>query len=305
VEGVAETAEVAAAFNDMSEALASRTQALEKAVADLRESNRSLRDARAGLDRAERLAAVGRLAAGVAHEVGNPMGALLAFLDLAGRDPGISNAGERHLQKAAVQGERVRVILRGLLDFSRPQRGSLEAVDVERVCTEAADMVRAQRRYAGIELALIVEGTPPPALADPGGVAQIVLNLLLNAADVLESADPEGARRIRVVIRPAPLRTRRGDDPAASAARERFDAVECVVADSGPGVAAEDRERIFDPFFTTKEPGQGTGLGLSNALRLAEQFGGSLDLDGAHAPGAAFVLRLPAVPAETGEVRGS
>ena len=138
VNGVAETADVAAAFNDMSEALASRTDALEKAVADLRESNRSLREARAGLDRAERLAAVGRLAAGVAHEVGNPMGALLAFLDLAGRDPGLSEAGRHHLDKAAVQGERVRVILRGLLDFSRPQRGHPEPVDVQRVCTEAA-----------------------------------------------------------------------------------------------------------------------------------------------------------------------
>ena len=305
VDGVAETAEVAAAFNDMSEELAARTEALEKAVADLRESNRSLRDARAGLDRAERLAAVGRLAAGVAHEVGNPMGALLAFLDLAGRDPGISRDGRGHLDKAAVQGQRVRAILRSLLDFSRPQRGALEPVDLFRVCAEVADMVRAQRRYAGIDIQVVSEGAPPSALADPAMVAQIVLNLLLNAADALEPAAADGERRIRVVVRPAVRSTRSGGDPGAALARSRFDAVECRVEDSGPGVAAEDRERIFDPFFTTKEPGHGTGLGLSNAVRQAEQLGGSLDLDDAPAPGAAFILRLPVKTAQTGEVRDS
>ena len=93
--GTREIAEVAQAFNGMGEALARRSDALEKAVADLRESNQRLREARAGLDRAERLAAVGRLAAGVAHEVGNPMGALLAFMDLASRDPGLSADGTR------------------------------------------------------------------------------------------------------------------------------------------------------------------------------------------------------------------
>jgi signal transduction histidine kinase len=307
VDGVAETADVAAAFNEMSEALASRTEALEKAVDDLRDSNRSLREARAGLDRAERLAAVGRLAAGVAHEVGNPMGALLAFLDLAGRDPGLSDAGRQHLDKAAVQGQRVRLILRGLLDFSRPQRARPEPVDVGRVCDEAADLIRAQRRYAGLEVAVSVEGTPPPAHADPGGVAQIVLNLLLNAADALASPSrPTATQRIEVRIRPVALSTRPGDAPDAAEARARFDAVECRVCDTGPGIAPEDRERIFDPFFSTKEPGQGTGLGLSNAVRLAEQFGGSLVLDEAHAPGAAFVLRLPAAPADgAGAVRSS
>ena len=162
-------------------------------------------------------------------------------------------------------------------------------------------MIRAQRRYAGIEIAVVAHGEPPLACADPGGVAQIVLNLLLNAADVLESGtDPQGERRIEIEIRPVAFSTRQGDDPGAASAREHCDAVECRVSDTGPGIAWEDRERIFDPFFSTKDPGQGTGLGLSNAVRLAEQFGGSLDLDGAHAPGAAFVLRLPADPAASG-----
>jgi len=120
VEGVRETAELGHSFNEMGEALAQRNEALEKAVNDLRATNRELRDTQAGLDRAERLAAVGHLAAGVAHEVGNPIGAILAFVDLARRDPGLGDAGRSQLAKASEQGGRVRTILRQLLDFSRP-----------------------------------------------------------------------------------------------------------------------------------------------------------------------------------------
>jgi two-component system NtrC family sensor kinase len=293
VDGVAEAADVAIAFNDMTEALEGRTGELEKAVSELRQSNESLRTARAGLARAERLAAVGRLAAGVAHEVGNPMGALLAFVDLALRDDGLSETSRRHLTRAAGEGERVRVILREVLDFSRPPRSVCEAVELPALCEKTADLVRAQRRYAGISIEVTSEGSPPAAVADPSGVAQIVLNVLLNAADALRSETPDP--KIQIVVRPAALRVRAGEGAAAAGSRRRFDAVECVVRDNGPGIAEEDRERIFDPFFTTKAPGEGTGLGLSNAARFAEEFGGSLEL-AASPPGggAEFVLRLPA-----------
>ncbi len=160
VEGTRETAEVAQAFNAMTEALERRSEALEKAVSDLRQSNQSLRDTRAGLDRAERLAAVGRLAAGVAHEVGNPMGALLAFIDLANRDAGLGAVGRGHLARALREGERVRAILRQLLDFSSPPRGARVPIDLARLCEETAGLVRAQRRYAGIAIEVVAEGAP-------------------------------------------------------------------------------------------------------------------------------------------------
>jgi len=299
--GVRETAEVARAFNQMAEALSSRTEALEKAVADLRESNRSLRTARDGLDRAERLAAVGRLASGVAHEVGNPMGALLAFLDLVKREPGLSDAGRALVDKAAGQGERVRLILRELLDFSRPARGEPEALDLARLAEETVDLVRAQRRYAGVTLDVEAAPETPLAFADRGGVSQVLLNLVMNAADAVRA---QGGGRVHVRVGAAAEHTRAGEPASAAAERRRFDAVELRVEDDGPGIAAEDRERIFDPFFTTKDPGEGTGLGLSNALRIAEQLGGRLDLDPEVARGAAFVLRLPVAgtPAAGGPV---
>jgi signal transduction histidine kinase len=292
-EGPRETFEVASAFNEMTEALETRTRDLEKAVVDLRERNRQLREARAGLDRAERLAAVGCLAAGVAHEVGNPMGALLAFVDLARRDAGLSEASRGHLQRALDEGERVRRILRQILDFSRPPHAERAEVDLVAVAHETVALVRAQRRYAGIEIEVAAQGTPPAAWADRNQVVQILLNLLLNAADaVLATPQP----RVRLWVRGSVRAIRAGEDREAARARRTFDSVECRIEDNGPGIADEDRGRVFDPFFSTKEPGQGTGLGLSNALRFAEELGGSLTLE--PGPGAAFCLRLPAAGAE-------
>ncbi len=292
LDGTAETAALAAAMNDMTDALQARTHALEKAVLDLRAANRDLRRARHGLARAERLAAVGRLAAGVAHEVGNPIGAILALVDLAGRDPGLSGEARDHLARAGREGVRVRTILRQLLDFSRPQRPTPGPVDLAAAAEQAAALVRAQRRYTGVDFRVERAPGTPAARGDAGAVTQILMNLLLNAGDAVAGRDPA---RVRVQVRPGHAERRRGDAPDAPApARRRPDAVECEVADDGPGLEPADRERIFDPFFTTKPAGEGTGLGLANAALLAEEMEGALDL--APAPegfATAFVLRLP------------
>jgi two-component system NtrC family sensor kinase len=292
VEGVREVRNLAVAFNEMSEALEQRTGALEKAVGDLRQTNYQLVQARAGLDRAERLAAVGSLAAGVAHEVGNPMGALLAFLQLVEGESGLSEQGRAHLGRASEQGARVREILRQLLDFSRPPQARTDWVEVQHVASQVESLVRAQRRYDHIAFELEQEPGVVPVLSDESMLSQLLLNLVLNAAAAV--GDRPDAR-VSVMLRPGRLRVRAGESrDAPPNPRKRADAVECEVADNGPGVAMEDRERIFDPFFTTKPPGEGTGLGLANAQRLAQEIGGSLEYeDSERLGGAAFVLRLP------------
>jgi signal transduction histidine kinase len=306
VSGPRETAEVARAWNEMTEALERRSEDLAKAVTELRAANRELLRTRAGLDRAERLAVVGRLAAGVAHEVGNPIGAMLAFVELAGRDPGLSEASRVHLTRAAREGERVRVILRQLLDFSRPSRTEPLPLDLAQAAEEAAQLVRVQHASRRIQVEVAQAPGTPAAQADPGAVLQILLNLVLNAADAVAGVEQPA---IRLEVRPAALRARAGDGDAASAlARAQADAIECVVADNGCGIAETDRERIFDPFFTTQPPGQGTGLGLSTAARLAEEMEGALALV-SPPPGfvTAFALRLPlaSAPRAADAVRGA
>ncbi len=289
LEGPREVGDVALAFNEMSRALAQRTEALEKAIVDLRSSNRALREAREGLDRAERLAAVGRLASGVAHEVGNPLGALLAFLNLAERDPGLSDESRRHLAQATEQGARVRRILGQLLQYSKPPRAERVALDLAAAAAESVELVAAQRRYAKVTFR-VEPGACPLAIGDPGMVAQILLNLVINAADATGDAGGE----VLLLVRPAAWRTRAADARPTLAQRAELDAVECVVCDQGSGIAPEDRERIFDPFFTTKAPGEGTGLGLANSSRLAEQLGGQLELvEPESGYRTALALRLP------------
>jgi len=282
-EGTAEVADLADSFNEMTTALEGRTSELEKAVKELAEKNADLSHARAGLDRSERLAAVGRLAAGVAHEIGNPIGAILALVDLAARDPGLS-AGKQHLERAGREGLRVRDILRQLLDFSRPPQPQCVPTHLVACADEARALVEAQPDYAGVEFVSSFEAAVPHALADPTAVLQILVNLLLNAGDSVEQARSEGRDAGRVEIRV-------GTSP---------EGVACHVSDDGTGIPVEVRERIFDPFFTTKPAGEGTGLGLANAARLAEELGGSLRC-GAPRSGwrTVFSLHLPAVSRPT------
>ena len=291
IEGVGEIEALGLAFNEMQEALASRTGALEKAVVDLRSANSSLVQAREGLDRAERLAMVGSLAAGVAHEVGNPMGAMLAFLDVAGRDEGLGENGRKCLEKASEQGERVRVILRQLLDFSRPPQVQHVAISLESISRQVVELVAAQRDYSDIEFELEAPEDLPLAVGDASLVSQILLNLAMNAASELE---PSSTRRIRFELTASARQVRLGERASAADSR-RPDAVVCRVLDSGSGIASDLRDRVFDPFFTTKDPGAGTGLGLANARRFAQEMGGDVELedDPCDLGGAAFRLILP------------
>ena len=297
IAGTREIAEVAQAFNAMTEALARRSEALEKAVAELRESNQRLREARAGLDRAERLAAVGRLAAGVAHEVGNPMGALLAFIDLAGRDPGLGRGGREHLARAP----------------ARRRARAAHPAPAARLLEPAAGSARADRPGAPVRGdggAGARAAAATPRIRDRGRRARAIRRRrwpirrrsrrscsTCCSTPRTRSCQGDSEPRIRITLRPAagPRARRRRRTARPRRRGAAGDAVECVVADNGPGIAEEDRERVFDPFFTTKPPGEGTGLGLANAARFAEEFGGTLELLPAEpGGGAVFVLRLPA-----------
>ncbi|MCB9550879.1 MAG: hypothetical protein H6705_03145 [Myxococcales bacterium] len=230
-----------------------------------------VRAAQAELVRHEKLATVGRLAAGVAHEVGNPLASVMGYVEFL-RDPRGCPDELRAELLGRMDGElgRMRDTLRRLLDFSRPTPPEPVVMRLDDAVRAAVELVRFQRSMAGVEVT--VSGEAPAVVADPGRMRQVFVNLLLNAGEAMG-----GAGRVWVEL-------------SAAGGEARV-----VVRDAGPGVDVAVASRIFDPFVTARRSGEGTGLGLAIALRLVEEAGGRLWL--ASAPGeagAVFEVALPA-----------
>jgi signal transduction histidine kinase len=212
----------------------------------------------------EKLASIGRLAAGVAHEINNPLGVILGYVRLLQRKAEGSLADDlKVLEEEAV---RCQEIVEGLLDLARPGRVAVERVALREVCDEVVARLQEASRLGGVEVR--VEGEAS-ACAHPQRVRQVLFNLVKNAA---EAAGTGG--RVEVRIEPSA-------DGGASVA----------VADSGPGVKPEDRPRLFEPFFTTKN--SGTGLGLAVSQAIAHAHNGRIEADTGPLGGARFTLHLP------------
>jgi C4-dicarboxylate-specific signal transduction histidine kinase len=304
---------VADSVNAMAERLIKDQRALGQNIESLDETNKALVDARAQVVRAARLASTGTLASGIAHELGNPLGALLAYVDVA-RSRAESKGEETELL-ASIREEAIRIdrIIRSLLDFARSKESKSGPQDAWQVVGRVKDLLEAQGRLEGIECRWECMGDVPPVLIDVQRLEQVLVNLLLNA---LEAIDGQDEKMILVTLQEEPgpgslfPRRRRGDPPGVNYAHRRraaavengrtvapLSAVERVVVltveDNGPGIAEETLDEIFDPFFTTKEPGKGTGLGLALSAQLVEGVGGEILAGNRRGGGAIFTLRLP------------
>jgi signal transduction histidine kinase len=285
--GPAELAELATSFNRMAESLEADRAALERA--------------QEALARGRRLASVGQLAAGVAHEVGNPVAAILGYAEMCQRDRGASDRTRELAERVAEEAMRIRALVREMLDLSRPDALSVERVPAADLVERAVERVRPQPLLAGVELRLALEADLPEVDVDRRRVEQIFVNLIENAAHALRGASAPrielGAERTRDPARPARRASDRRDE---SHAGERApDSVAFTVTDNGPGIDPEHLPYVFDPFFTTKEPGEGTGLGLWNAHRLAELLGGRLEV-ASQSGRTCFRLVLPAADTNLG-----
>jgi two-component system, NtrC family, sensor kinase len=266
----------ALAFERLARALAEEGTRLATKVEELTRANRQLAEARESLVRSEELATVGRLAAGVAHEVGNPLGAISGFLDLARARLGEGRVGEadEYLSRIAGEAQRIDRTVRELLDFARPSQTTLAPIDLAAALDASLRLARVQARFRDVEVELDLPAGLPRVIADEHGLAQVLVNLLLNAGDAMD-----GRGRMRIAAR--------GDSARSPGSPPR---VLLAVADGGRGIAPEDLGRIFDPFFTTKEPGKGTGLGLAICRRVMESFGGEIAAANGSEGGAVFTL---------------
>ena len=230
----------------------------------------------------EKLAALGSLLAGVAHELNNPLSVVVArAVMLEEQGYPASQAAALKIRTAA---ERCARIVRTFLAMARQQPPERGPVAINDVVTAALDMTVYTVRTSGIEVALDLAKGIPPILADADQLHQVLLNLIVNAQQLLQ--DRPGPRRIRVASR---------YDPDTRV-------IHIAVADNGPGIPEHLRARVFEPYFTTKPTGQGTGMGLAVSHGIVEAHGGTLRLDCPEMGGAVFTITLPVIPWDASRV---
>ena len=273
---VRELAELGASLGVMTERLLHEEDKLRRQIDEVERATERLKEAQDRLVRSERLASVGRLAAGLAHEIGNPISALMGLEDLvlAG---GLSPEEEHDfLTRMRKETERIHRILRDLLQFARPAAQPLvgeeeqEPGDVATAARDTVALVGPQRDLKEVSLKLDIEPGLPAVRLGHEQLMQVILNLVMNAADAV---GPGGNVRVAAALTNGKVRL--------------------LVEDDGPGVDPRVRAQLFEPFVTTKDVGKGTGLGLAVCRGLVEAAGGSITLDTEYGRGARFVIDLP------------
>ena len=288
-------------------------------IETLDRTNAELVEERNQVIQAARLASVGTLSAGIAHEVGNPLGAILAYVDVARARTARSGGDVDLLESIRTEARRIDRIIRSLLDYARPKEEESAPAAPSRVMERVRELLDAQGKLDQVQDVWQYGDDAPDVVMVAHRLEQVMVNLLLNAVDALD-----GRPEARIVVTLAtdtgevsrlPIR-REGDprginymhrrrvsrdgggigvDPLFTAAR----VVVITVDDNGPGIPEEDLEKVFDPFFTTKEPGKGTGLGLAICGRLVESMGGRIRAGRSPDGGARFTIRLPGVVEST------
>jgi len=226
--------------------------------------------------RAEKLATLGELAAGVVHELNNPLTSITVYAEYLGRKLGAAGADEADLEKLrriGASAERILRFSRDLVQYARPSGRDLEPVDVAGVVRQSVSICDHLVERDGISLTVEVDPQLPVIRAISGQLEQILINLITNAVHAVESGG-------QVLVRA------RVEGPKA---------ILLEVSDSGPGISEEDLERIFEPFFTTKPDGRGTGLGLSIVRNIVEQHRGQISVQRSELGGASFQIVLPGV----------
>jgi signal transduction histidine kinase len=265
-----------------------------------------LLEEREHLVRAEKLASVGRLAAGIAHEIGNPLGAINGYVHVLSKAPSGNAAARDALTGLERESGRIDRIIRGLLDYARAKPRNSTLVDLNELARTVTDLLAAQGVLRRVQLQLSPASEAVFVAGDRHDLEQALVNLLLNAVEAMD-----GSGELSLILR----RTTRADllagarrttdageqprnMPKARTARwleasAVEDLVMVAVIDSGPGIPSANVERVFEPFFTTKEPGKGTGLGLAIVARSIENSGGIIWVSPSREGGAAFRMLFP------------
>lgn len=308
VPGGAEIAELAESFNIMAEGLEQKRLEVERTVSSLEEANRKLQLAREETVRSEKMASVGLLAAGMAHEVGTPLAAIIGYAGILKDELQDDPDKADYLRRIEAEAARIDRIVRGLLDYARPTKANFEPVDIACLVSDTVDLLQGQGVIKHLALSLILPEGMPLVSLDPHQLQQVLINLVINARDAMPAG---GSLEIKAEMVHDEQQTfsqaeqgrtivgrRKTDHVFASGSVEQKGNnrwLSLSFADNGEGIAAEDLQRVFDPFFTTKEPGKGTGLGLAISARIIDSFGGRIVAASEIGKGTVMTILLPAV----------
>jgi two-component system NtrC family sensor kinase len=278
--GARELAELSASVQAMARKLIANEGTLLGKVQELTETTTRLTQTQAQLVRSERLASVGRLSAGLAHEIGNPIAALMGLEDLL-LEGDLGAETRDFVTRMRRETDRIHRVVRDLLDFARPEAtagASTEdqgPTDVAAVIDDVSALVRPQKPFRGVRIDKELDETLHVALP-ASRLTQVLLNIVVNAgAAIAATGRDDGHITVRA--------------RNAGAGRVRIE-----IEDDGPGISVDVRDQVFEPFVTTKSVGEGTGLGLAVCRGLVESAGGEIGLDGTYAQGARFFIILPA-----------
>ncbi|MBN2326089.1 MAG: cache domain-containing protein [Candidatus Omnitrophica bacterium] len=223
------------------------------------------------IGQSEKLASIGRLAAGIAHEINNPLTGVLTFAHLLRQNENFSSQDRQDLDVIIQETTRVREIVRGLLDFARESPSMREPLNFNDVIEQTLKLVRSQKEFREVQIQQNLDPSIPPVKADKNQLQQVLLNLCLNACEAMQN----------------------GGDLTITTQSHQDGYVAVLISDTGCGIAAEDQEKIFDPFYTTKPVGKGTGLGLSVSYGIIQSHGGDIDVESRIGEGTTFKIVLP------------
>ncbi|MDT8273770.1 MAG: cache domain-containing protein, partial [Desulfomonilia bacterium] len=245
------------AFNNMARSLKDRDERLQKAFQRI--------------TRTERLASLGLMAAGVAHEINNPLGGILLYSNLVLEEMPADHTARQNLEKIIYQTDRCKKIVQNLLDFARTPSGDQSPLSINDVILTSLNLVKDQSMFLGIEFKTELAENLPKIMGDASRLEEVFLNLFINASDAMTGS---GTMTIRSRLSSTGM-------------------IKISIADTGKGIDKAYLPHIFEPFFTTKDPGQGTGLGLSITYGIIQKHNGIIDVESEPGKGTTFIITLP------------
>ena len=254
-----EIAELTRTFNTMASSLRERDERLKEYTARQ-------------IMKSERLATLGQLAAGVAHEINNPLGAILMYSHLSLEEMEADDPRRKNLEKVTAEATRCKNIVRGLLDFARQSEPNVVEADANEILRRTLSLLQNQAQFHNITITTTLCNSLPKAMMDSGQIQQVFTNIILNAAEAIE-----GQGEVKIATRTV----------------EDGHSIEIEFTDTGCGIPRENLEKIFDPFFTTKEVGRGTGLGLAVSYGIIARHKGTIEVKSNPGKGTTFIIRLP------------